>query len=112
MRKRPQSYTNMMIQLNKECPSIETVSLTGEKDGNLYFGPYTNKNTVEKALQGLKEFLKIDCPYPAKQNTPCLNYSLGLCIGMCLGRSDVNQQYNTIITNIIALLNGTDKGIL
>ena len=112
MMKRPQSYTYIVIKLNQAIPSIETTNLMDDNDGNHYFGPYPNKNRAEKAIQGLKEFLKIDCHYPATKNTPCLNYSIGLCIGMCLGTSHVTKQYHTIITNIIALLNGTDKTIL
>ena len=112
MMKTPKSYTYIVINLNKDFSSIETTSLKDENDGNYYFGPYTSKNTVEKAIQGLKEFLKIDCPYTSKRNIPCLNYTLGLCIGMCLGKLDVTNQYHAILTNIIALLNGTDKSIL
>ena len=112
MMKRPQSYTYIVIKLNKEFPSIETAQLINENDDNYYFGPYTSKNTVEKAIQGLKEFLKIDCPHTSKRNTPCLNYTLGLCMGMCLGKLDVTKQFHTILTSIIALLNDTDKSIL
>ncbi len=112
MMKRPQSYTYIVIKLNQAISSIETTNLMDDNDGNHYFGPYPNKNRVEKAIQGLKEFLKIDCQSPAAKNAPCLNYSIGLCIGMCLGKSHVTKQYHTIITNIIALLNGTDKMIL
>ncbi|MGZ4161165.1 MAG: UvrB/UvrC motif-containing protein, partial [Neobacillus sp.] len=52
-----------------------------------------------------------NCSNPAKKNTACLNHSLGLCIGMCKGGSTV-VQYNSIIKNIIGLLNRTDMSIL
>ncbi len=112
MMKTPKSYTYIVINLNEDFSNIQTTSHKNENDGNYYFGPFTSKNTVEKAVRGLKEFLQIDCTYTSKRVTPCLNYTLGLCIGMCLGKLDVTNQYHAILTNIIALLNGTDKSIL
>ncbi len=108
--KNPQAYTYITIQMDKKYPKIEVSSNPVLTDGNLLFGPYISKHTVEKALLGIKEFCKILCSSPSKRNTPCLNYSLGLCIGMCLGDSAVGQ-YQIVINRIITLLNGTDLSI-
>jgi excinuclease ABC subunit C len=109
--KNPLSYTYVVIQMDEEYPSIEITNSPVENDCNLYFGPYTSKNTVEKALQGMKEYFKILCSNTSKKNTECLNYSLGLCIGMCLGGAAV-EEYHNIINKIIALFNGTDMSVL
>lgn len=111
MMKSPLSYTYIRIQNNLEYYKIEITIDSYENDGNLYFGPYTNKNTVEKAVQGIKDFYKINCTNPSKKGKVCLNYSLGLCIGMCLGGSKM-EHYNVIISKIIDLINGTNKIIL
>lgn len=109
--KSPSSYSYIVIKMDEEYPGIEAASSIIENEGNLYFGPYSSKNSVERAILGLKEYFKILCSNPSKKNSACLNYSLGLCIGMCLGGSAV-AQYREIIDRIIALLSGTDRSIV
>lgn len=109
--KSPQSYTYIRIRMVKALNSIEMTNHIDENDGNLYFGPYTSKNTVEKAIKGIKEFFKMDCSNQSNKNTPCLNYSLGLCIGMCFDGSAIEQCHQNI-NRIVALLEGIDTSIL
>jgi excinuclease ABC subunit C len=112
MMKNPQSFIYIIIHMDKEVPTIETTYSPTESDNKLYFGPFTSKNTVEKAIQGLKECFKINCSHSSKRNTACLNYSLGLCIGTCLGSNEATEQYGRILNKILSLLDGTDTSIL
>ena len=109
--KNPQSYTYIRIVMDRSCQRIELANRMNEGDGNLYFGPYNSKSRAEKAIQGLKEMFQIDCNQYSTRKSPCLNYSLGLCIGMCFEAS-AQIQYNHIINRIIHLLEGSDKSIL
>ncbi len=109
--KSPQSYKYIEISIDEDYPRIEIVNSKEENENKLYFGPYTNKSTVERAISGIKEHCKINCSNTSKKGTPCLNYSLNLCIGICIGEPSV-EDYHSVINEIIALLNGTDKGIL
>ena len=106
------SYTYIKINLAEKHPGIETANTISENENALYFGPYTSKNTVEKAIQDLKEFYKIICSSQNRHGTACLNYSLGLCIGICLEDREITEQYNSIINKIISLFNGTDSNLL
>ncbi|WP_235846521.1 GIY-YIG nuclease family protein [Neobacillus drentensis] len=110
MMKSPQAYIYIGIQMDDSYQRIEICS-TPDKPNNLYFGPYTSKHTVERALQGIKNFYKISCSTPSKKNNPCLNYSLGLCIGVCMGGTALDQ-YNDSINKIIGLLEGKDTSLL
>lgn len=110
MMKSPQSYIYIRIRMDAGNQRIEICNSTDKPD-SLYFGPYRSKNTVEKALQGIKEFYKISCSTPSNRKTPCLNYSLGLCLGMCLGETALDQ-YNDSINKIISLLQGMDTSLL
>lgn len=107
--KNPTSYTYIRFD-QRNTHWIIDLSNTLEKDGSLYFGPYPSKHVVEKALQGMKEFLKIDCGNPNK-GTPCLNYSLGLCIGICFNE-DSRKQYNDQLKKMMDFLQGTDTEVL
>lgn len=109
--KNPLSYTYIEIQMDKTFPTIDITNTLNHDNKSLYFGPFTSRSTVEKAIQGIKEFYKIICSNPSKKNTSCLNYSLGKCIGICLGGS-IAKHYHETVTRIIALFNGTDKSIL
>lgn len=109
--KSPKSYSYIKIKIHEKYPSIEISGEFSKSDGNIYFGPYTNKNTVERGLLGIKKCCKIICNNNFKRTSSCFNYSLGLCIGMCLD-STPNEKYINILNQIINLLNGTDKRIL
>lgn len=109
--KSPKSYSYIKIILDEKCPSIEISSESIKSGRNLYFGPYTSKNTVERGLKGIKEYCKILCTSASRKASACLNFSLGLCIGMCLEDAP-REQYLTILDGIIKLLSRTDKSII
>jgi excinuclease ABC subunit C len=111
MMKSPQSYTYIVIDKDRKYPDIETTNHRVEQDGRLYFGPFPSKTRVETAIIGIKEAYKILCSNPKRQNSLCLNHSIGLCIGMC-GCGPAIQEYHDIIEDIIALLNGEDRKVL
>jgi len=111
MMKNPISYLYIRLTMNSIYPSIDIVNTPDDHDGNRYWGPYSNKNAVEKALQGIKEYYRIPCSHIIKRKTPCLNFSLGTCIGMCLG-GPAEESYRGIMERIIALLDNTDFTVL
>ncbi|MBB6443987.1 excinuclease ABC subunit C [Bacillus benzoevorans] len=109
--KNPLSYVYISINMNSSLPEIVITNEAIERNGYYYFGPFTNKNTVKRAVEGIKDFYKINCSAPANQGSACLNYSLHLCIGMCRGGSAINL-YRRIVEKLMALFAGTDIGIL
>lgn len=109
--KNPNSYSYIKVKINEKYPDIEISSEANKMDRNLYFGPYTSRNTVARALQGIREFYKILCNNNGHKASSCLNYSLNLCIGMCLDDAS-KEQYSVILDKMLKLLNGTDKSII
>lgn len=109
--KNPLSYTYIVIQMDDEYPGIAITNIRTKKNNHHYFGPFTSKGTVERALEALKEFYKIMCTKHAAKDSTCLNHSLGLCIGMCQG-GPPGKQYKKTIDKILNLLNGTDLTVL
>ncbi|MEH7154671.1 UvrB/UvrC motif-containing protein [Neobacillus drentensis] len=110
MMKNPQSYIYIRIYKDGDYQRIE-ICKDADKQDSLYFGPYKSKHTVEKALLGMKDFYRVNCSSPSNKNTPCLNYSLGLCLGMCMGGAALDQ-YNERINKIIAIFQGLDISLL
>jgi excinuclease ABC subunit C len=109
--KSPLSYTYLAIHMDKQPRRIEITNKLVEKNRTFFFGPYTSRRTVENAILGIKETYKILCNNPSNKNTACLNHSLGLCIGGCLGGEALNQ-YNQIIEKIIELLTGKNTTLI
>ena len=109
--KNPRSYTYIVIQMDDEYPGIAITNIRTNKKNHHYFGPFSSKGTVERALQAIREFYEIICTKPTSKDSTCLNHSLGLCIGMCQGGTPA-KQYKKTINRIINLLSGTDLSIL
>ncbi|MFS0841032.1 GIY-YIG nuclease family protein [Paenibacillus sp. 1P03SA] len=111
--KNPLAYTYLVIRSSRE--GLRRIDITNDPAGqetDLFFGPYTSRSTVEKAVQGLRESYRILCSSPYAKHSPCLNHSLGLCIGMCTGREDAVRTYNAILDKIISSLAGNSPVVL
>lgn len=109
--KSPEAYSYIKIKTDGQYPDIEVSKKFCTDDGNLYFGPYTGKNTVQRAIEGIKECYKIMCTGNWHKAAPCLNYSLGSCIGMCFDAA-AREQYSGVIDKTVKLLNGSDRSII
>lgn len=109
--KNPLSYVYIAFNMNNNLPEIKITDEPVENDNFYCFGPYTNKNTVKRALEGIQVGYHLDCKTPTNKGSYCINYTLGLCMGMCHSDSARNE-YHKIIKKIIALLSGTDMNIL
>jgi excinuclease ABC subunit C len=104
------SYSYIAIKMDGPFRKISIPSEKSQGGGTMYFGPYTSPIYVKKAIQNLKEYFKINCLQPLT-GSPCLNYTLGNCNGLCLGGSRV-EEYNKIVEKFISFLQGSDAEIL
>ncbi|MGY6211480.1 GIY-YIG nuclease family protein [Cytobacillus firmus] len=111
MMKSPQSFIYISISLTGNHRKMDIAFNPIENDGKVYFGPFTSRRNVERALRGLKDCFMLNCSNPNGTNSACLNYSLGSCLGRCLG-GPAEQQYNDILDKFIGFLKGTDMSIL
>ncbi|MGN7490977.1 GIY-YIG nuclease family protein [Paenibacillus sp. SAF-054] len=111
--KNPSSYSYIVIPTADGLRRTEITHLPLPAVDCVVFGPYTaSRNTVEKAVQAIYDCFKIACNHTAGGAlTPCLNYSLGLCLGMCLGGDGLNV-YNRLMTRFIGMLDGSDESLL
>lgn len=103
-------YSYIAVKMDGPYRKISIVPDKPERGSTLYFGPYTSPIYVKRAIEHWKEAFKINCLHPLK-GSPCLNYTLGRCNGLCLGGNAVNQ-YNQIADKFVSMLQGTDREIL
>jgi len=107
-------YPFIKITTNEDFPRVY-ITRTYARDGNRYFGPYTDVSAVHETLDTIKNIYPIRiCKRIileiGERTTPCLNYHLGLCKAPCAGYIS-KAEYGQMIEDIINLLEGKDVKI-
>lgn len=108
-------YPFIKITTNEDFPRV-FVTRNFVRDGNKYFGPYTNVTAVYETINLIRKIFPIRT---CKKNIvegeaptrPCLNYHIKRCMSPCGGYIS-KEDYNKIIDEVLDILNGKDKSIL
>src|SRR5256886_2882382 len=117
------SYPYIKVSLTEDFPRVYRVR-SFQRDGNRYFGPYTNSGAVDSTLDLLnKLFAFRTCRYDAstwappvnkepppgwKQKLlprPCTQYYIHRCIAPCVAYAS-REEYDTVIKQVILFLEG------
>ena len=115
---------NILLKDDKSYPFIE-VTVTEEfprvistrrlrRDGNRYFGPYSDAGSVRRILGMIDEmyqFKKCRQQEFRKGVRPCLNYFIGKCPGVCTGEAD-KAAYKEKIDEVMEILSGRDSAVI
>ncbi|MEN6521032.1 MAG: excinuclease ABC subunit UvrC [Armatimonadota bacterium] len=84
------------------------------KDGNKYFGPYTDSNAVRETLRLIRRVFKVPCGYTdttQSKGRACLYYHIGQCLGPCAGEV-TEEEYRQVIKDVITFLEGRQEKLL
>lgn len=108
-------YPFIKVTTNEEFPRV-FVTRTYAKDGNKYFGPYTDAGAVYETIDLIKKIFpirtcKLNISERSNKIRPCLNYHINLCKAPCAGYIN-KEEYKKIINDIIDLLNGKNHKIV
>ncbi len=108
-------YPFIKITTNEDFPRVY-VTRNFAKDGNRYFGPYTNGTAVYEVMGLIKKLFplrtcKKDIVEGGEPTRACLNYHINLCKAPCAGYIS-KAEYWEMIDEIINILNGTDTSII
>ena len=107
------TYPYIEVTMSEEFPRVIRTREV-KRDENRYFGPYSDSTAVWRILKMIDEI------YPLKkcstlhfpENTrPCLNYFIGKCKGICVGKAD-REEYLEMIRDILGILGGRDAGVI
>lgn len=107
------TYPYIEVTMSEEFPRVIRTREV-KRDENRYFGPYSDSTAVWRILKMIDEM------YPLKkcstlhfpENTrPCLNYFIGKCKGICVGKAD-REEYLEMIRDILGILGGKDVGVI
>ncbi|MDF2839781.1 MAG: putative endonuclease [Clostridia bacterium] len=108
--KNHRKYVYVYINLDEKYPTLEVV--LEKKDKGLNFGPYTSLNRIERAVNVLKENLRIRyCSSFASKSSGCLNFQLGFCTAPCAGEiSEI--EYRQLVEEAIHFIKGTKSDLV
>lgn len=105
-------YPFIKITTNEDFPRIFVTRLMA-KDGNKYFGPYTDVSAVYETIELIKKIFpvrscKLNIKEGQKSVRPCLNYQIGLCGAPCSNFIS-KKDYTIIINDVIDILTGREN---
>ena len=107
------TYPYIMVTVSEDFPRV-VKTRTLKKDGNRYFGPYSDVGAVNEIVDLFAKVYKLkSCnttKFP-KDFRPCLHYFLKQCSGPCIGGIG-KEEYGKDIDDILNFLNGKDRPIL
>lgn len=107
------AYLSVRVDPNQEWPRLELVRRV-EKDGALYFGPYSYTYEVRALLEIIKRVVPLrTCANTIFYNRqrPCLEYQIKRCAGPCCLAVD-REQYGEWVQEAIAILEGKVQRII
>ena len=107
------TYPYIKITLGEEYPRIVKTRRIA-RDGAKYFGPFTDVgavNTMIDVLNSAYSFKRCRAVKFPPGHTPCLNYHIHRCRGVCLGNVD-RSEYMADIEKAMDFLQGRDRELV
>jgi len=119
------NYPYIKVSLTEDFPRVYRVR-SFKRDGNRYFGPYTNSGAVDSTLDLMnKVFPFRTCRYDASSwapprgeedtpppgwklkrlDRPCTQYYIHRCNAPCVGRAS-REEYDAVIRQVVLFLEG------
>jgi len=107
------TYPYIKVTVSEEFPRVVKTRII-KRDGNKYFGPYSDAGAVNDTIEILNRIFKLkrctSVKFPAGQR-PCLNYHIDDCRGVCAGLAD-KEDYMECINRVLEFLSGKQKKVL
>lgn len=106
------TYPYIKVTTNEPFPRILKTRTIG-KEGEKYFGPYSDVGAVNQMVELLNRVYRLKRCSPVKftkNATPCLNYHIHQCDGICMGKAD-QVEYRDRIESAMDFLKGKNKNL-
>ena len=106
------TYPYILVTTSEDFPRVIKTRIL-KKDGNRYFGPYSDTGAVNMIVDLLNSVFSLKrcslTEFPAGHR-PCLNYHIKQCRGICTG-SVTKEDYAKNVDRIIGFLTGHEKDL-
>jgi excinuclease ABC subunit C len=101
------NYLSIRIDPRDPYPRLDIVRRF-QKDGALFFGPYPSARAARDTLKYLHQLFPLRLCKGKKlipRDRPCLNFSMGQCLGACSGRVS-REDYMKMVEEVVLFLEG------
>jgi len=101
------NYLSIRIDPRDIYPRLDIVRRF-QKDGALYFGPYTSARAARDTLKYLHQLFPLRLCKGKKlipRERPCLNYSMGRCLAVCADKVS-REDYMKMVEEVVLFLQG------
>jgi excinuclease ABC subunit C len=106
-------YPCLRLDLRRPYPRLQVVRRI-QKDGALYFGPFSSAGSVRTTLKLIETIFplrKCRGNQPPRRSRPCLNFQLNRCLGPCT--QDVPPEtYRDLVEQVRLFLEGRNRELL
>ena len=105
-------YPILRLSVQEDFPTLTKVRRF-EKDGALYFGPYTSGKTLRSVLQAIDKYFPLrKCQgILNRQERGCLNFQMKKCPGICRGNVSY-EEYRHTVNQVQLLLSGRSDELI
>lgn len=107
------TYPYIKVTTSEEFPRVVKTRIIA-KDGNKYFGPYSDAGAVNQIVELLSNIYSLKrCSaesFPTSHR-PCLNYHINQCRGICTGKVSA-REYRASIDKVLEFLSGKEKPLI
>ena len=107
------AYPYIRISFTDNFPRLY-LSRRVSKDGSLYFGPFSNGQTVHETIRFLNQTFQIrDCTdgFFKARTRPCLTHQIGRCTAPCVGLIE-SREYRSDVEGAVSFLRGRDQAVI
>lgn len=111
---------NYLVITKDDFPKLQAVrehqlkELKQKKVFKYIFGPYAQVKTAEvlKILHSLFKISRCSSPSNSEQKSPCFDYQIGHCLGVCVNEITSIEYREKVIKPLVAFLSGKKKGLI
>ena len=106
------NFLYLKIPMREEFPRVHYVRRINDKDGALYFGPYTSAHGLRQTVKSIRQLLPFrTCSDDIfKQHRVCLDFHIKRCPGPCEGRITAND-YRQRMNEVALLMEGRSDAL-
>ena len=106
-------YPYLRLPIKEAFPRLSIVRRV-QKDGALYYGPYTPAGALRETLKVIKRtFPLATCTIDidGKAERACIEFEIKRCLAPCIG-NQTSEAYHGIVTQVRQFLEGRDRELL
>src|SRR5881409_30092 len=106
-------YPYLRLPIKENFPRLSIVRRV-QKDGALYYGPYTPAGALRETLKVIRKVFPLatcEIEIDGTAERPCIEFELKRCMAPCVG-NQTRDQYHQIVKQVRQFLEGRDRELL